>query len=202
MGLVTYGEGFDMYRAARKFASFFWKTPFWRSVARDTRGQELAEAAVVLPLMFMILLGIFWFGQAFRIYGTLAQAARQGARAAVAPVCTTCAAGNTAGQNAYNAIQNTFAAAHLDIRKLSQPTTIPVLKSCVSGAAVGCDASPSNVCVQEPVVLSSTTGTTAAGVCGVSVSFQYPYQFWFPGTSLNNQLIQLQGNAEMRSETH
>ena len=67
----------------------------WRRLARDTRGTEIAETAVVLPMLFMILMGIFWFGQAFRIYGTLTQATRAGARAAVAPVCATCAAGAT-----------------------------------------------------------------------------------------------------------
>jgi Flp pilus assembly protein TadG len=192
-------------RVTEKRAAFSWSWSlswFWRDIAGETGGNEVAEAALVLPIVFMVLMGIFWFGQAFSIYGTLTQAARVGARAAAAPECTTCAAGNLPGQNAYIAIQATFAAGHLDATKLSQPTTIPNLKSCVNGAAVPCDSSPANVCVQEAVQMSSTAGTTAAGVCGISVSFQYPYQFWFPGTSLNNQLIQLPGVAEMRSETH
>ena len=46
-----------------------------RKLVRDTRGAEIAEAAAVLPLMFMMLLGIFWFGQAFSIYGTITRAA-------------------------------------------------------------------------------------------------------------------------------
>ena len=54
----------------------------WRCLARDARGTEIAEMAVVLPLLFMLLMGIFWFGEAFRVYGTLTQAARAGARAA------------------------------------------------------------------------------------------------------------------------
>ena len=37
-----------------------------QNLAADTRGSEIAEAAAVLPVMFMVLLGIFWFGQAFR----------------------------------------------------------------------------------------------------------------------------------------
>jgi Flp pilus assembly protein TadG len=166
-------------------------------------GNEVAEAALVLPLVFMVLLGIFWFGQAFSIYGTLTQAARLGARAAAAPVCSTCTSATTPGQNAYSAIQTAFAAAHMDPTRLQPPTTTPALLSCnnlVTGT-VACDPTPTNVCVQESVLLSSTAGTTAAGVCGVSVSFQYPYQFWFPGTSLNRQLIYLPGTAEMRSET-
>src|SRR5258707_13415365 len=59
-------------------------------LAGETRGQEIAEAALVLPILFMLMLGIFWFGQAFSIYGTITHAAREGARAAVASVCATC----------------------------------------------------------------------------------------------------------------
>src|SRR3979409_492332 len=75
-------------------------------VFQGEAGSDLAEAALVLPLMFTILLGIFWFGQAFSIYGTITHAARQGARAAVAPLCATCGTpltSPTVAQNAVNA---------------------------------------------------------------------------------------------------
>ncbi len=64
--------------------------PSFRRLAGETRGAEIAEAAAVLPLMFMILLGIFWFGQAFSIYGAITRAAQEGARAGAAPYCATC----------------------------------------------------------------------------------------------------------------
>src|ERR1700736_2829361 len=104
--------------------------PISRSPARDTHASEVAEAALVLPLMFMILLGIFWFGQAFRIYGTITHAAREGARAAVAPVCATCGAGTPVSQNAYNAVTNALAPANLKPAQLSRPASIPNLVSC------------------------------------------------------------------------
>ena len=63
---------------------------FLQLFVKDTRGAEIAEAAAVLPLMFMILLGIFWFGQAFSMYGAITRAAQEGARAGAAPPCTTC----------------------------------------------------------------------------------------------------------------
>ena len=47
-----------------------------REIARDSCGTEIAETAVVLPLVFMLLLGIMWFGRAFNIYSTLNRAAR------------------------------------------------------------------------------------------------------------------------------
>src|SRR5580700_9313862 len=97
-------------------------TARWRGLARETHGQEIAETAVVLPLLFLVLIGIFWFGQAFRIYGTLTQAARAGARAAVAPACATCApAGTGPGLVAQTAVQNAMAAAHLSINQQLQP---------------------------------------------------------------------------------
>jgi len=194
----------------------------WRGFAGGAGGSEIAEFAMILPLFFMILLGIFWFGQAFRIYGTITHAARQGARAAVAPACATCTATNDPSQNAFNAVQNALLAAHLDPKQLHQPTVLPPVCSCGSGtncsggsnpAPVGCDGGQSQICVQgvtrpnagspanETNVELSSPGTGGAGECGISVSFQYPYKFWLPFTSLDNQTIQLRAQAQMRAET-
>jgi len=57
-----------------------------RKILSETRGAEIAETAAVLPVLFSVLLAIFFFGRAYNIYGTITQAAQQGARAAVAPV--------------------------------------------------------------------------------------------------------------------
>jgi TadE-like protein len=164
----------------------------------EARGAEVAEAAAVLPLMFMVLLGIFWFGQAFSIYGTITHAAREGARAGAAPACSTCAAG-TPDANAWAAIQTAMQAAHLNASRASQPSTIPSLNSCIDGSAVPCDGTYGHVCIQPKVQLAPAA--SGAGACGVSVSFQYPYQFWLPFTTLNLQQIQLPANATVRMET-
>ncbi len=66
---------------------------FWKHAASDSTGAEIAEAAIVLPLVFMLLLGIYWFGRAYNIYATITYAAREGARAATAPTSATL--GNT-----------------------------------------------------------------------------------------------------------
>src|SRR5215468_897499 len=60
----------------------------------NEQAAEIAEAAVVLPLVFMFLLGIIWFGRAFNIYTTITQAAQQGAISAARSTCATC--GNAA----------------------------------------------------------------------------------------------------------
>jgi Flp pilus assembly protein TadG len=187
----------------------------FRRLVRGTRGTELAEAAVVLPLLFMMLFAIFWFGQAFRIYGTITHAAREGARAAVAPACATCGGTNDPSRNAYNAIKNALVADNLDPNKLQQPAAPPTLTSCGGGGAVSCDGGQANICVQgvthpnasdpttvvEGNVQLAATAAGGAGECGVSVSFQYPYSLWLPGSSLNKQLFNLRAQAQMRAES-
>ena len=168
-------------------------------LARETRGAEIAEAAAVLPIMFMIIIGIFWFGQAFSIYGTITRAAQDGARAAVAPYCATCGTANSPAQNAYNAIQADLQAAHLNANQIVPLTnyTPPAPLDCSAGTAVHC-TNKGNVCVQMHVTLSRTSGTGA--VCGAEVSFEYPYNFWLPFTSLNKQTIQMPAVAQVRME--
>ena len=180
--------------------------PTWRSAARDTRGAEIAETAMILPLLFMMLMAIFWIGQAFRIYGTITHAAREGARSAVAPVCATCPApSSNAAQNAVTAVNNALAAAKLDPKQVQAPTPAPPLLSCVNQAAVPCDPSvttTSKVCVQPNVQLSNIT-LGGNSTCGTSVSFgyKYPYHFAIPFTSLDLGNISLPAQAQMRVET-
>jgi Flp pilus assembly protein TadG len=183
-----------------------------RCLARDTRGSEIAEFATIVPLLFMVLMGIFWFGQAFRIYGTLTQATRAGARAAVAPLCATCTPSATTGpaQYAQTAVQNAMQAAHLSTTNLvATPLwTTPVLYQCrtTPPTAVACDGSVTSICVQENVQLSYPNPTNpqgGMGICGTSVSlrYKYPFSFKIPLTNLDLGTIQLPGQAQMRAET-
>jgi Flp pilus assembly protein TadG len=170
-------------------------------LVRDNSGAEIAEAAAVLPLMFMILIGIFWFGQAFSMYGAITRAAQEGARAGAAPVCTTCAAGSSAATNAVNAVTASLTISNLNSSAARDPVpalTFPA-NACGITGSTSCDSGSSNVCVQQPVLLSSTSAGTA--VCGISVSFQYPFQFSLPFTSLNNQKIWMTASARVRLES-
>ncbi len=172
----------------------------FRRLATDTGGTEIAEAAAILPLLFMIIFGIFWFGQAFRTYGTITRAAQEGARAGAAPYCSSCTGANTPGQNAVNAAQAILVASNLDPAQVKRPSPVPVLNSCSRGGGVACDgAASANFCVQNAVQLSSTV--TGAGVCGMSLSFRYPFRFRLPFTSLDNQTVWLTAQARVRLET-
>jgi hypothetical protein len=84
-------------------------------LGRETSGAEIAEAAVVLPLLFMLLFGIMWFARAFNIYTTINRAARQGALAAAAYNCATCGNARQSQANIRNNVVNPIlTAAHLD----------------------------------------------------------------------------------------
>src|SRR5437763_14435065 len=60
------------------------------SLVQQDSGQEILEAAIVLPILFLIFLAIFWFGRAFNISSTLDRAAREGVKAASLRTCATC----------------------------------------------------------------------------------------------------------------
>jgi len=172
---------------------------FLRLCVKDTHGAEIAEAAAVLPVMFMILLGIFWFGQAFSLYGAITRAAQEGARAGAVPLCSTCSSTQNTTQNATNAtnaVRNALIASKLDPNQM-QTSSPPVLNFC-DNPVVQCPATGA-ACVQVPVQLLTTT--QGGGSCGISVSFQYPFKFWLPFTSISNQQILLTASARMRMET-
>jgi len=173
-----------------------------RRLARETRAAEIAEAAAVLPLMFMMLLGIFWFGQAFSIYGAITRAAQDGARAGAAPTCSTCGAPYTPAQyaaNAVAAVNSDLLASKLDPTRIQAPSSTPTFNACTVVTGSNTCASGSNICVQGPVQLPIAGSGT--GVCGISVSFRYPFQFWLPFTSLNKQRILLTTSASVRMES-
>src|ERR1017187_2455251 len=67
----------------------FFSRARWSLIKRN-RGSEVAEAAVVLPVLFLLLFSIYWFGRGFNIYGTINHAARERARTAAVPACASC----------------------------------------------------------------------------------------------------------------
>ena len=168
-----------------------------------TEGVEIAEAAAVLPLLFMILIGIFWFGRAFEIYGTITHAAREGARVAVAQSCATCGNAAPSADTVATAVQQALQASKLDPTQVTAttpnvcPCGNPTCGSAQACASVG--GGLPQICVQQDVQLN-VPSTGQPNVCGSVVSFQYPYQFYFPFTPLNGQNIKLTTQVQMTGE--
>lgn len=55
---------------------------------RNERGTALLEAAVTIPILLLIAVGIFEFGRAYQTWQVLTNAAREGARVSVLPNST------------------------------------------------------------------------------------------------------------------
>jgi Flp pilus assembly protein TadG len=52
---------------------------------KSERGAALLEAAITIPMLLLVAVGIFEFGRAFQTWQILTNAAREGARIAVLP---------------------------------------------------------------------------------------------------------------------
>jgi Flp pilus assembly protein TadG len=179
-----------------------------KKIVTGTTGSEIAEAALVLPILFMLLLGIYWFGRAFNVYATINHAAREGARAGTASTCATCGTPNSplTADGVAAQVKQSLEASHLVPAQVAPPASLPVRTACGTNAPVACSAvaggNPQvcvrfNVNLQPSASLSPGSGTPA---CGVAVEFQYPYQFSFPFTSLNMQTITLSAGVQMAGE--
>jgi hypothetical protein len=159
----------------------------------------------VLPLVFMFLLGIAWFGRAFNIYSTIQQAAQQGAITAARSSCATC---TPTANVAVATITAVLQASNLTPSqvKLPPPPNCAIGQPCTPcpipfppAPNTGPCSPLSNMYVCQNVVLNPA----AAGQpiqCGSVVSFQYPFTFYLPFTSLNMSQITMTAQAQSRME--
>ena len=177
-----------------------------RRLASESEGTEIVEAAIVMPLMFMVLLGIFWFGRAYSIYATINHAAREGARIGVAPTCATC--GNVETSADAMAARVAIALQASNLKPARVTSSAPLMCACgttTCATPVACETVTGDpqICVQKDVSL--TTGPLNS--CGTVVSFQYPLADWanprpwiIPFTSVDLQQINLHAQVQMRND--
>ena len=170
-----------------------------RRLLRNERASEIAEAALVMPLTFLMLLGIYWFGRAFNTYATINHAAREGARALIAQSCANCGNASPTFANVNTVITRAMQASSLDPSQ-ARPIAPSIPGICGGGNFTSnCTSSNPgfNICSNAALTYLADPYPQ---VCGVTISFQYPYQFWFPFTSLNNQKIWLTAEVHMVGE--
>lgn len=145
---------------------------------KEDSGAELFEAALVLPILLTLLLGIITFGRAYNTYQTITRAAREGAKAAVLTPCadsTYCTgATNYTADNIWNNFVNpALQSDNLDTSKVTNKS-ITYVQLDPNGAP--------------------------AHVCGIQLTFTYPFTFSLPFTTLNLSTINLQTTVRMRLE--
>ena len=164
----------------------------------STDGAEIAEAALVLPLVFMLLLGIVWFGRAFNIFSTIQQAAQQGAIFTARETCVTCGNDSPTDKEVYDHVVAVLQSSNLDPKQI--PTSLsPGLLPCPAPPGGGCKQHK-KIWVCRTVQLNISAGAVQTPQCGSAVSFQYPFEFYLPFTSLNMQQITLSAQAQSRME--
>jgi Flp pilus assembly protein TadG len=170
----------------------------WQRVFGSTEGSEIAEMAMVLPVMFLVFLGIFWVGRSYNIYATVNQAAREGARVAAQSTCGSCS--DTPGSDAavLAAVSASLQADFLDPVNIKNPNPDPTTTaiSC-AGGAVTC-TKPGNMFVCRNVQL--TPNNVSPQECGVLVEFTYPIDLTpIPVMSVLGN-VQIAARAQMRTE--
>lgn len=143
---------------------------------KEESGAELVEAAFAIPVLLMLLMGIFTFGRAYNVYQTITRAAREGARERVMTGCATCSDALTPYSSSYvksNFVDPALKASSLDPTKIQNYSTTYVILD-----------------PDDPV----------PHICGIQISFDYPYTFSLPFTSINLSTINLSTKVQMRLE--
>jgi Flp pilus assembly protein TadG len=165
---------------------------FVRKCGEDS-GAELVEAALVIPILLMLLLGIVWIGRAYNVYETITRAAREGTRYAVLPSCIACTPSNSMADTYTSAGTISSPAC------LGNPTY--AFTNYIAPALTASALDPNNVTnyCQQAVVLNPTSDPSAQQ-CGIQISFKYPLQLAIPFTSLSASTINIPTSATMRME--
>lgn len=161
----------------------------------DTRGAELLELAIILPVLLTLLFGIFWFARAYNTYETITRAAREGARVAVAPACWTC--GSPAGADFFTAPGGCGATDPVDSAIYNS-----LLASNVSDACTAV-----TITVQQHQKQGSLANPPSGGIDPNNpnaqwtvVSITYHFKLSLPFTPWNVSSMDLSSNVQMVEE--
>jgi len=142
---------------------------------KQTQAAELVEMAFVIPLLLTLLIGIFWAARAYNIYETITRAAREGARAAITPTCSTCGDAFPTSTTVKAAVTNSLVASGMQ----------------TSGTGITID-------VQQHQQLNLDTTNPSALWTVVTVT--YPFQFVLPFTSINASTVSMTTTSQMVEE--
>ena len=123
------------------------------------RGSAMVEAAITIPLLLVLMVGIFEVGRAYQTWQVLTNAAREGARMAVTPSGT--ADNTTALVRQYMADGQLSNSATANV-SVNKGASINVNGNPVSASLVTVDY-PFNFIMLQPVVRLVVSGATVGG---------------------------------------
>jgi Flp pilus assembly protein TadG len=164
----------------------------WFQVWRTEEAAEIAEFAIVLPILFFLVLAMFWVGQAYNISNNLNKAATDGLGAALKNTCATC--GNTAATNVQiaDAIEKAFQAGNLKAGSLTSFSPTPACPSPITSLTSTSGVTYNvEVCTGLPLWPAST-------VQGTRIALQYQTPISSPVGAFKNLTLAavVQGRPE------
>jgi Flp pilus assembly protein TadG len=175
-----------------------------RLASRDDAGQEIVEAAFVLPILFLIMLAIFWFARAFNISSTLDRAAMEGIKAASRRSCATC--GN-AFQTDSQVVAQITAVLNADRLQIGSVQTYSPAYACTATPAPSCTTTVQNVRICRGVPLTCgdvACQTPTPAACGANpklgVRISFAYQTPTPLNIANLPPIVIHASAQSGAE--
>jgi Flp pilus assembly protein TadG len=165
---------------------------FWKG----TEAAEIAEFAIVLPILLLLVLAMFWVGQAYNISNNLNKAATDGLAAALKNTCATC--GNTAASKVQiaDALEKAFQAGNLKAGNLQTYTPKSGTPACPVSPVSSVTSSTGvtyalEICSPMPLWPAST-------VLGTRVAMQYSTPIASPIAAFKSLTLQavVQGRPE------
>lgn len=170
-------------------SSTWWKKiwhGFWRSLLPED-GAQIVELAITLPLLVVILVGIYDFGQAFTLRQKLSGAAREGARFASNQSSAdltnpgTCSAPDSICA-ARDVVDAYLIANHVNDCGLTSPsTTVTPSNLQWSFAAGGCTGGTFTLVINRGDTFQTSPGGGASPLVveATQVTLSYPYVWQF-----------------------
>jgi Flp pilus assembly protein TadG len=160
--------------------------PLWQRflLLREAKAAALIEFAVALPLIAVLIVGIFDFGAAFNLKQKLNNAVREGARFGAAQPSNDLGRTNPPSVNAVRYLVDSYLqTAHINDCGLSTaPWALATSFTWVFTATTGCSMT---LTVNRQFVVQETVGGVPVNMLCTKVDISYPYQWHF------NNVIQL-----------
>jgi Flp pilus assembly protein TadG len=153
---------------------------------RSHRGATLVEAAATLVLLLMVIMGVVEFGRIFNLYQVVTNAAREGARYAVAPQPGSSLGPTTAQVQNY-------------VYQFTDAAGLPRDSSCGVGACP--PGNPSGACV---CVNPASRFVNGISLAYMEVYVGAPYTFVTPVLLLGNDSVSVTifSRSKMRNEVN
>src|SRR5580692_2651383 len=177
------------------FRSGSWLADVARRLRND-RASQIAEFAVSLPLLVVFVVGIFDFSGAFALKQKLANAAREGARAAAADPANDLS-GATSGvpvsvSDAYQVVDNYLQSEKINDCGLNGVTPTQGSGLTWSSTSMGtCPGSGITFSINRGCVTQQTLAGTSTSMVATCVTITYPYawRFTFVSTLMGRTIM-------------